>query len=459
MPGARLRAGEPIPDALLRETLGPDDRAAHVAAMRRLLHVAMTRARAGSCSPTRRARRAARCSRRRRSPRRRARRSAPSGRTREEELFGPDEALHATFQALRDELLADVARGRQGPRRAAPGHRPRRHARRRALPRARQARGAAASARPGQSVADALRAGQRAAGRGGDAAAARGAADLDARRAAARRRARRPRPRGGRAAARAEPSLERVPAAPRRRARAVGVGHRDLPRLPAALQVRARPADPAGADDQPALRDPRPPGARALPPARRRPRARRSWRCSTAPGRAAASATPTRSASCARRRRARCAATTQRIADEPVRAGLVRARVLVPDGRAHAARARRPRRPAAGRRLRAHRLQDRAARARRRRCARTCSSSLYAVGAREAWQLEASEQSYLYVLDDEKVRVPSDEIDAGWIADTVDEVGAGILAQDFEPTPSLHAPARCATSASPARRPSAERTR
>ena len=69
--------------------------------------------------------------------------------------------------------------------------------------------------------------------------------------------------------------------------------------------------------------------------------------------------------------------------------------------------------------------------------------SLYAVGAREAWQLDASEQSYLYVLDDQKVRVPSDEIDAGWIADTVDEVGAGILAQDFEPTPSHAACSMC----------------
>ena len=48
--------------------------------------------------------------------------------------------------------------------------------------------------------------------------------------------------------------------------------------------------------------------------------------------------------------------------------------------------------------------------------------SLYAVGAREAWQLDATQQAYLYVLDDEKVRVPSSEIDAGWIADTVDEV-------------------------------------
>ena len=69
--------------------------------------------------------------------------------------------------------------------------------------------------------------------------------------------------------------------------------------------------------------------------------------------------------------------------------------------------------------------------------------SLYAVGAREAWQLDATQQAYLYVLDDEKVRVPSSEIDAGWIADTVDEVAGGILAQDFEPTPSYTVCSMC----------------
>ena len=49
-------------------------------------------------------------------------------------------------------------------------------------------------------------------------------------------------------AAREQPSLEALPPAPRRRPRAVGLRHRDLPHLPAALQVRARPADPARAD-------------------------------------------------------------------------------------------------------------------------------------------------------------------------------------------------------------------
>src|SRR5919112_1825756 len=45
MPGPRQRTLEPIPDALLKETLPPDTKAAHAEGMRRLLHVAMTRAR------------------------------------------------------------------------------------------------------------------------------------------------------------------------------------------------------------------------------------------------------------------------------------------------------------------------------------------------------------------------------------------------------------------------------
>jgi DNA helicase II / ATP-dependent DNA helicase PcrA len=69
--------------------------------------------------------------------------------------------------------------------------------------------------------------------------------------------------------------------------------------------------------------------------------------------------------------------------------------------------------------------------------------SLYAVGAREAWDLDASRQSYLYVLDDEKVPVPQEEIDRDWIADTVAEVGEGISSQGFEPTPSHAACSIC----------------
>jgi DNA helicase-2/ATP-dependent DNA helicase PcrA len=70
--------------------------------------------------------------------------------------------------------------------------------------------------------------------------------------------------------------------------------------------------------------------------------------------------------------------------------------------------------------------------------------ALYAVGAREAWQLEATERSYYYVLDDVRVAVPNAGADASaWITETVAEVGAGILAQGFEPTPSAAACSWC----------------
>ena len=69
--------------------------------------------------------------------------------------------------------------------------------------------------------------------------------------------------------------------------------------------------------------------------------------------------------------------------------------------------------------------------------------SLYAVGAREAWQLESSQQAYYYVLDDEKVPIERDETDRDWITETVLEVADGILAQGFEPTPSYAACSTC----------------
>jgi DNA helicase II / ATP-dependent DNA helicase PcrA len=62
--------------------------------------------------------------------------------------------------------------------------------------------------------------------------------------------------------------------------------------------------------------------------------------------------------------------------------------------------------------------------------------SLYALAAREDWQLESSRQAYYYVLDDRKVPVPRSERDAKSVKHTVLEVGEGILAQEFEPTPS-----------------------
>jgi DNA helicase-2/ATP-dependent DNA helicase PcrA len=69
--------------------------------------------------------------------------------------------------------------------------------------------------------------------------------------------------------------------------------------------------------------------------------------------------------------------------------------------------------------------------------------ALYAVAATQAWNLDASVQSYLYVLDDQKVPLPDDANDAEWIAETVREVADGILGQGFEPTPSYAACSIC----------------
>jgi len=106
---ARRRTFEPIPDALLHEELPPDSRAAHLDEMRRLLHVAMTRARrtlvlaypehseAGAVQQP--------------SPFAEEARTALGGvwEQREEELFGPAETLHATARALRGEVLDAVS--------------------------------------------------------------------------------------------------------------------------------------------------------------------------------------------------------------------------------------------------------------------------------------------------------------------------------------------------------------
>ncbi len=66
--------------------------------------------------------------------------------------------------------------------------------------------------------------------------------------------------------------------------------------------------------------------------------------------------------------------------------------------------------------------------------------SLYALAAREDWQLESSREAYYYVLDDLQVPVARREPDAESVRELVLEVGEGILAQRFDPTP---APATC----------------
>jgi DNA helicase-2/ATP-dependent DNA helicase PcrA len=69
--------------------------------------------------------------------------------------------------------------------------------------------------------------------------------------------------------------------------------------------------------------------------------------------------------------------------------------------------------------------------------------SLYALAAREDWRLPSSRQAYHYVLDDVSVPVPRSEHDADAVKDIVLEVGEGILAQRFAPTPSRGACSIC----------------
>ena len=69
--------------------------------------------------------------------------------------------------------------------------------------------------------------------------------------------------------------------------------------------------------------------------------------------------------------------------------------------------------------------------------------SLYALAAREDWGLKCSQQAYYYVLDDLKVPVERDQRDAEAVKDVVLEAGEGILAQQFEPTPSHSACSIC----------------
>ena len=69
--------------------------------------------------------------------------------------------------------------------------------------------------------------------------------------------------------------------------------------------------------------------------------------------------------------------------------------------------------------------------------------SLYAVGARESWRLDASRQAYYYLLDDQKVALPDDAERGEWVRDVATEVAEGIRSQGFEPTPSFAACAIC----------------
>ena len=63
--------------------------------------------------------------------------------------------------------------------------------------------------------------------------------------------------------------------------------------------------------------------------------------------------------------------------------------------------------------------------------------ALYRIGVREAWDIEAADGSYWYVLDDEKVTVAGEQDDLERVERTVLDVAAGINDQDFEPKPSF----------------------
>jgi DNA helicase-2/ATP-dependent DNA helicase PcrA len=68
---------------------------------------------------------------------------------------------------------------------------------------------------------------------------------------------------------------------------------------------------------------------------------------------------------------------------------------------------------------------------------------LYRMGARESWHLEASHQSYYYLLDNEQVSLePSDET-IERVQATAVEVADGIRSQQFEPTPSYAVCSSC----------------
>ena len=250
-----------------------------------LAHVAMTRARARPGALLARASRGGPHGALADLPRRPRGRTEPRRRSTRRSCSGPAEGLHSTYRMLRDEVLE--ASWRAGSAVSEMRLDTVDDVNRAVARYLELVKLAALIQRPGAEPApEAIEAINELLGRVASPGAADGDRGLVAGRVRARRgaRARRP-PRPGRGAARAVAGA--VPAAAQGRPRALGLRHRPLPDLPAEVQVRPRLRDPAGADDQPALRDPDPPGARALP---RRGDARRvAWRSSRTRPRPAAS--------------------------------------------------------------------------------------------------------------------------------------------------------------------------
>jgi DNA helicase-2/ATP-dependent DNA helicase PcrA len=439
MPGARRQLVEPIPDALLAEEAPADGRALHVAEMRRLLHVAMTRARRELVLTY--AAESGRGARQPPSPFAEEAREALGAAWEDvaEELFGPDEALHATFQALRDELLASVSKvgTRLGELRFDTdldvAHGTVRYLELVKL--------AALLERPaGQPVAEALaeinvRLLQAATAQQREIFQTSSLDDLllDAERDA--------RHRAAAIAAREEPSLE--PFLPKR-GDGLMLSASDIetylvcPLKYKFARVFRIPQEPTlnqrfGILVHQVLERYHASGGRTLD---------ELLGLLDAGWRRGGFGTSDEERQLRQKAVGALHRYHDRLADEDAeplwferpfqfRLGphLLRGRVdrvdRLPDGGYELIdyKTGRPKSPG--------QLRE------------DVQLSLYAVGVREAWRLEASRQAYLYVLDDEKVAVPSEELDPAWITDTVFEVADGILGQGFEPTPSYAACSMC----------------
>jgi DNA helicase II / ATP-dependent DNA helicase PcrA len=456
MPGPRRRTLEPIPDALIKETLPPDSKAAHIAEMRRLLHVAMTRARRRLvlAYPVRTDRSADQPP----SPFVEEARAAlgAAWEDREEELFGPAETLQSTFRLLRDELLTTVAQvgGRLGELRFDTDLDVS-HAVVRYLELLKLAALIERTRVGGQSVADALpevnaRLLQ------ASTAEQREIFETSALDEYLQDAERDEKLRQRAVAARSEPSLESF--LPRR-----GDGlmlsatdietYRTCPLKYKFARVFRIPSEPTlnqrfgilvhqvleryhsvSSPGGPSLRGPQgETRSRGLPELLNLLEA--GWR------RGGFGDSEEE-----RQLRAKATQSLVRYHDrfrdedaEPVwfeksfqfRMGphLLRGRVDRVD-----------RLPGGGYELIDYKTGRPKSAAQLRE---DVQLSLYAVGARESWQLEAAQQAYYYVLDDEKVPVERSDADRDWITQTVLEVAEGIQSQGFEPTPSWTACSMC----------------
>ncbi len=69
--------------------------------------------------------------------------------------------------------------------------------------------------------------------------------------------------------------------------------------------------------------------------------------------------------------------------------------------------------------------------------------ALYRVAAREAWDIEAADGAYWYVLDDEKVPAGGEPDALDRVERTVADVAEGITGQDFEPHPDFNVCSWC----------------